>query len=133
VARRRSDLDLLHRVRRPPLFTTARGSRLNRSNLYGRTLRPAAKATGLGWVGFHSFRHTCASLLFAGGKNAKQVQEWLGHHSPAFTLATYVHLLDGGLGDAEFLDAEVVVNEMAVETAHDTVNAQDASTAAAPR
>ena len=23
---------------------------------------------------------------------------WLGHHSAAFTLATYVHLLDGDIG-----------------------------------
>jgi hypothetical protein len=27
------------------------------------------------------------------------VQRWLGHHSPAFTLATYVHLLDGDVGE----------------------------------
>jgi integrase len=32
-------------------------------------------------------------------RNAVQVQRWLGHHSPAFTLATYVHLLDGDLGE----------------------------------
>jgi integrase len=37
----------------------------------------------------HPFRHTCASLLFAQGRNAVQVQRWLGHHSRAFTLATY--------------------------------------------
>lgn len=37
-------------------------------------------------------------MLFAQGRNAVQVQRWLGHHSPAFTLATYVHLLDGDLG-----------------------------------
>ncbi len=29
-----------------------------------------------------------------------QVQRWLGHHSAAFTLATYVHLLDGDIGEA---------------------------------
>ena len=38
-------------------------------------------------------------MLFAQGRNAVQVQRWLGHHSPAFTLATYVHLLDGDLGE----------------------------------
>jgi hypothetical protein len=27
------------------------------------------------------------------------VQRWLGHHSPAFTLATYVHLLREDLGE----------------------------------
>lgn len=28
-----------------------------------------------------------------------QVQRWLGHHSAAFTISTYVHLLDSDLGD----------------------------------
>jgi integrase len=45
------------------------------------------------WLGFHGFRHTCATALFAETANVKQVQAWLGHHSPAFTLETYVHLL----------------------------------------
>lgn len=34
----------------------------------------------------------------------KQVQEWLGHADPGFTLRTYVHLLDDGLGKADFFD-----------------------------
>jgi len=46
------------------------------------------------WVGFHTFRHTCATIRFRRGWNAVQVQRWLGHHSPSFTLDTYVHLLD---------------------------------------
>lgn len=37
----------------------------------------------------------------------KQVSEWLGHTDPAFTLRTYVHLMDAGLGDASFLDHAV--------------------------
>jgi len=43
-------------------------------------------------------------MLFRHGLNAKQVQMWLGHHSPGFTLATYVHLLADDLPDATFLD-----------------------------
>jgi len=39
-------------------------------------------------VSFHTLRHTCASLLFAGGKNAKQAQAWLGHWDPGFTVRT---------------------------------------------
>jgi hypothetical protein len=31
------------------------------------------------------------------------VQVWLGHHSPAFPLATYVHLLPDDLPDPESL------------------------------
>lgn len=30
------------------------------------------------WVGFHSFRHTCATILFRRGWNPVQVQRWLG-------------------------------------------------------
>jgi hypothetical protein len=36
-----------------------------------------------------------------------QVQRWLGHHSPAFTLATYVDLLDSGVGEALDLSVEL--------------------------
>lgn len=96
--------------------STAR--RHSRPNLASRVLKPAAAAVGLctdvagkdepaPWVSFHTFRHTCASLLFAKGKNVKQVQEWLGHADPGFTLRTYVHLLDEGLGGADFFDEAV--------------------------
>jgi len=87
-----------------PVFASGSGGCLDVANLRRRVLRPAAERAGIGRVGFHVFRHTCASLLFAGGKDLKQVQHWLGHHDPAFTLSTYVHLLDGGLGGAELFD-----------------------------
>ena len=70
-------------------------------------LIPTRVALGLDWVTFHTFRHTCASLLFAEGRNIRQVSDWLGHADPAFTLRTYVHLLDSGVGDADFFDTEV--------------------------
>jgi integrase len=59
------------------------------------------------WIGFHTFRHPCASLLFDAGRNAKQVQRWLGHPSPAFTLARYVHLLNEGVGEGLNLAVEL--------------------------
>jgi integrase len=59
------------------------------------------------WVAFHTFRHTCASLLFEAGKNVRQVAAWLGHADPSFTLKTYVHLMDEGVGGAAFMDAAV--------------------------
>jgi len=33
-----------------------------------------------------------------------QIQVWLGHSDTGFTLRTCVHLIDDGLGDANFLD-----------------------------
>jgi hypothetical protein len=47
-------------------------------------------------------------MPFRWGLNAKQVQVWLGHHSPAFTLATYVHLLPDDLPDPDDLFPETV-------------------------
>jgi hypothetical protein len=44
-------------------------------------------------------------LAFRSGWNAKQVQLLLGHHSPAFTLAVYVHLLPDDLPEPDFLDS----------------------------
>jgi integrase len=93
-----------YRGDRAPVFATTTGTELSRPNVAGRVLKPAAEAVGLPWASFHSFRHSCASLLFAEGRNVKQVQEWLGHADPSFTLRTYVHLLDEGIGDADFLD-----------------------------
>jgi integrase len=61
------------------------------------------------WVSFHTFRHTCASLLFANGKDIKQIQTWLGHANAGFTLHTYVHLLEEGVGSAGFLDDAIRV------------------------
>src|SRR5881227_3586854 len=80
------------------VFTSLTGTALADGNLFRRVLRPVAEEVGAPWAGFHTFRHTCASMLFRRGANAVQVQRWLGHHSPAFTLATYVHLLEDDLG-----------------------------------
>jgi integrase len=42
-----------------------------------------------------NLRHTHASLLLQAGANPKIVSERLGHHSVAFTLDTYAHVLPG--------------------------------------
>lgn len=88
------------------------GSPLHASNLLVRVFKPAAEEAGAPWAGFHTLRHTCATMLFAEGRNAVQVQRWLGHHSPAFTLATYVHLLDGDVGEPLSLSARQSANKV---------------------
>ncbi len=81
------------------VFTTEAGSALDPDNLSERVLSPACEEAGVEWAGFHTFRHTVASRLFAEGRNPVQVQRWLGHHAASFTLDTYVHLLEGDLGE----------------------------------
>ncbi len=81
-----------------PVFPSKTGTPLIRGRVAERVLNPAREAVGLPWVSFHACRYTCASLLFEEGLNIRQVSEWLGHADPAFTLRTYVHLLDAGVG-----------------------------------
>jgi integrase len=80
------------------VFQSIDGTILDPDNLY-RVLKPACEEAGVGWADFHTFRHTVASRLLAEGRNVVQVQRWLGHHSPSFTLDTYVHLLEDNLGE----------------------------------
>jgi len=87
------------------VFASQRGGFPNHANLMSRYLKPAAQEAGVPWAGFHTFRHTCASLLFARGANVVQVQRWLGHHAPSFTLDTYIHLMPGeGAAPLELAD-----------------------------
>jgi integrase len=80
------------------------GNPLDPPNILSRVLKPAGQAAGVPWIGWHTLRHTCGSILFRHGANAKQVQHWLGHHSPAFTLSVYVHAMRDNMPDPAFLD-----------------------------
>lgn len=77
---------------------------LDPSNLAARVFKPAARRAGVPWAGFHTLRHTAGTIRFKRGWNAKQVQVFLGHHDPSFTLRTYVHLLPEDQPDADWLD-----------------------------
>ncbi len=98
------------------VFPAENGEPLRQENVRRRVLSIAAQEADVPWIGFHTFRHTCASLLFDAGRNVKQVQRWLGHHSPAFTLERYVHLLDDGVGDGLDLAAELGQGANKVQT-----------------
>jgi integrase len=93
------------RAVRPPgspddalVFPGRDGAPADVGSLRRRVLVPAADRASLPGVGFHTLRHTCASLLIESGLSVLRLQRWMGHHSPAFTLETYGHLLDGDLG-----------------------------------
>jgi integrase len=81
------------------VFPSQTGTPIDHNNLYKRVLKPAAQEADVAWIGFHTFRHTCATRLFDAGRNVKQVQHWLGHYSATFTLETYIGLLDEDKGE----------------------------------
>lgn len=90
------------------LFVGAQGSTLRPGNLRYRVMIPAAERAGVPWARFHTLRHTCAALLIDAGASALRLQRWMGHHSAAFTLDTYGHLMQDGLGPSlELSDALV--------------------------
>lgn len=89
---------MLEAARRDPdelVFANRDGSRIDPSNLMGRVLKPAADRAGVGrWVGFHTFRHTCATLAIReAGWSLEQVQVFLGHSSRMTTDRYYAHLV----------------------------------------
>lgn len=85
------------------LFPGDTGGTLGRSYLY-RVAIAAGERAGIGWpVGLHVFRHSCASIMFRRGVPKEAIRKMLGHHSWDFTAATYVHLDDDDLPDAQLL------------------------------
>jgi len=43
-------------------------------------------------VGLHTLRHTYISNAIKGGRTAKEIRDWVGHHSIIETMGTYGHL-----------------------------------------
>jgi integrase len=80
------------------LFVGAQGATLRPGNLRYRVMIPAAERAGVPWARFHTLRHTCAALLIDAGASPLRLQRWMGHHSAAFTVDKYGHLIDDGLG-----------------------------------
>jgi integrase len=78
------------------VFATAAGETIRddtfRRDVWARILRRAT----LRYRKPHSLRHSFASLLIEAGEPLPYIQQQLGHHSPAFTLAVYGHLLPRG-------------------------------------
>jgi integrase len=76
-------------------FPSESGGALDPDNLRRRVLKPLVEEVNAPWAGFHAFRHTFASIHLSQGTNLLQLSRALGHHSPAFTLTRYTHLLPG--------------------------------------
>ena len=77
------------------VFVSPQGGPLFRS--FGRqVLKPAVKRAGLGDITFHGLRHSFVAILVAAGCNVREVSEWAGHNSVAFTLTRCGGLFDDG-------------------------------------
>jgi integrase len=72
-ALRRAQLKAEPCSERDLVFASEAGTPLDYGNLHRRVLKPAAEEAGVQWAAWHTLRHTCASRLFAQGRNAVQV------------------------------------------------------------
>ena len=77
----------------PLVFSGERGGPMPPSVL-ARAFHATIKRAGVARIRFHDLRHTFASLLIMAGKHPKYICSQMGHHSAAFTLDTYGHLMD---------------------------------------
>ena len=75
------------------VFANGRGDPLDYRVVVQRHFKPNVKAAGLEPLRPYDLRHTCATLLLAGGEHPKVVAERLGHSSTVMTMDVYSHVL----------------------------------------
>jgi len=75
------------------VFKTRVGTPLNPKNLLRRVLQPACVKLNLPVIGWHSFRHTHATLLGEVGESLRTAQAILGHSDLETTLNVYTHAI----------------------------------------
>jgi integrase len=68
------------------------------TNFRRRILDPACRRAGLEPIGFHVLRHTHGTIVAAETRDVRALQRRLRLSPAAFTLETYVHLLDDRAG-----------------------------------
>ena len=87
------------------VFTAPSGGPLFRS--WGQNvLQPAVQRAGVPGITFHGLRHSFVAIMVAAGCNVREVSEWAGHNSVAFTLTRYGGLFEDGTDEAiDRLDA----------------------------
>lgn len=82
------------------VFCSTKGTPLCRRNLRNRQLDPMCEELKIPRIGWHSLRHSNATLLDAVGTPLGTVQSLLGHSSPEITRGTYIHSLPTGAREA---------------------------------
>jgi integrase len=96
MARIEQHLDEFVGVRADDLvFTAATGGPLFRA-FTQTVLRPAVQRAGHDDITFHGLRHSFVAILVAAGCNVREVSDWAGHNSVAFTLTRYGGLFEDG-------------------------------------
>ena len=97
------------------VFTREDGRPVHPDGWSGTFARHVAQA-GLPKIRYHDLRHTQASLMLAAGVHPKVACERLGHHSTAFTLDVYTHVVPGMQQHAAETVAALILPDRQPET-----------------
>jgi integrase len=100
------------------VFASSVGTPVDPDTMRRDFLKALMEEIGVTGAGFHILRHTFASMQLARGVNMLQLSKVLGHHSPAFTLSVYCHLLEGEEAPALDLAAELKRGNAGGNVAH---------------
>jgi integrase len=73
-------------------------------------VKPAALRTGIGKIGWHTFRHTFSSILHHAGTNMAVQKELLGHADIQTTMNTYTQAVSAAKREAVHEVAKVLLN-----------------------
>ncbi len=108
------------------VFSMPNGAPVHDDSFRNHVWAPILRRAGLRYRKPHALRHTFASILIEASESLKYVQEQLGHHSPAFTLAVYGHLIPRGDRRAvDRLDDASIRNPRATEESSPDALASD--------
>lgn len=111
------------------VFTSRDGGPFN-PDLYSQIFDRLVGGLDIPRIRLHDLRHTHATLLLKNGTPLKVVSERLGHSSPAFTMATYQHVLPGMGAHAAARFAELI-DPVDTDAHPDPVDLDDDATEAA--
>lgn len=78
------------------MFLTSEGYLVDFDDFRRQIWTPILRRAKLRYRKPHCLRHTFASLLIEAGEPLPYIQQQLGHHSAAFTLREYGHLMPRG-------------------------------------
>ena len=98
-------------VRHNGLLKVHMCGRISLTKQTDRFLQPAAKRAGITkWVRFHTFRHTCSTLLKANGEDVKVVQELMRHANVSTTMNIYTKALTSAKREAQSRVVDVLLD-----------------------
>jgi len=83
------------------VFASRRGTPFRPDNILKRVIHPACDRLNMAHVGWHTFRHTHATLLNELGESVKTAQAILGHSDIGTTLQIYMHAVPETMSKAE--------------------------------